>query len=177
MKSLDEKFIEHIKGLMHSPVHNYIVPGLSSWMIGEPHKSGKLRLFTCSRNHIESISPHSHRYDFQCLVLKGNIKNSIWSINPCGDLYDEIEIEYCGKIGQYKEKTIGRNHYNFIEYSYSAGDIYGMSNDEIHSIRFSKDSMVLFFEGESYNETSILLDPVVNGQRIPVSKVQPWMFK
>ncbi len=74
--------IDFIKNMMHSPIHNYIVPGLTSWLIGNPSEFGKVRVFTCERNHKEAIVPHSHRYDFQCYVANGNVTNHIWYDDP-----------------------------------------------------------------------------------------------
>ena len=108
---LHKGFAKHIESLMHSPIHNYIIPGLSSWMIGEKSNFGTVRAFTCEREHIESISPHSHRYDFECFVVKGSVKNILWEKSEDGDLYQETEIEYLGEIGNYVGKKSGENTY------------------------------------------------------------------
>lgn len=94
--------IGHIEKLMHSPVRNYIVPGLTSWLIGEPSSHGKVRVFTCERDHQEAIAPHSHRYDFQCMVLHGHVTNKIWSECTMGDEYCVTEMRYKDEIGSYE---------------------------------------------------------------------------
>ena len=48
--------------LKHSPIHNYILPGLTSWVLkpaGDGH--GMIRMFEASRETQEFITPHSHR--------------------------------------------------------------------------------------------------------------------
>jgi hypothetical protein len=52
-----------------------------------------------------------------------------------------------------------------------------MTADEIHSIFFGRDTSVLFFEGPNVSDTSIILEPVVDGETIPTFKVEPWAFK
>jgi hypothetical protein len=71
--------IPALRAMAHSPVRNYAIPGLTSWLIGQPSPKGTMRLFESSRQHQEAITPHSHRFDFQCWVLEGFVVNRVWT--------------------------------------------------------------------------------------------------
>lgn len=171
--------IAAIKAMMHSPVHNYVIPGLTSWLVGEKGENGFVRVFTMSRNHEEPIVPHSHRFDFVCKVLKGGVRNRIWSTCDAdkGDLYQQSIVSYEGTFGQHKLIPLVKEHWKYSEFSYGEGDEYGMTAEEVHSIYFEKGSMVLFFEGKARHPASIVLEPVVDGQTIPLMRTDPWMFR
>ncbi len=65
--------------LKHSPIQNYILPGLTSWVLkpaGDGH--GMIRMFESSRETQEFITPHTHRYGLHCEVLAGWVENTTW---------------------------------------------------------------------------------------------------
>ncbi len=178
--------IEHLISMQHSPVHNYVIPGLTSWMLGEPSKThGCVRMFTMSRTHEESIVPHSHRFDFRCLVLKGSVKNVIWTEEQTvsygealtGDQYEVSEVTYEGEFGVHKCKPCYRAFFNRKIETYTENKEYSMKAEEIHSIYFSKGARVLFFEGPPRLPTSVVIEPVVDGEKIPLMRTDPWMFR
>lgn len=74
----DDLSVDHILSLTHSHVHNYVIPGLTSSLIGEQSPHGSVRVFQCLRDHQEVITPHSHRFDLTCIVLRGSVMNRIW---------------------------------------------------------------------------------------------------
>lgn len=41
--------VEMLLAMRHSPRHNYVVPGLTSWLIGQPAPTGTVRLFESHR--------------------------------------------------------------------------------------------------------------------------------
>lgn len=170
--------IDVLNRMAHSPLHNYIVPGLTSWLIFDNGERGKLRMFTCDRVQQEFITPHSHRFAFQACVLKGHVTNQIWVEDEAGDEYQMTVTFYNDKPGMYRRddemKKVSR--YGVRETFYKAGMWYGMEANEIHSIRFSRDSAVLFLEGPTISQKSAVLEPVVNGIHIPTMKTEPWMF-
>ena len=173
--------IAHIRTMAHNELRNYAIPGLSSSLIGHGHNKGTVRLFECSRNHHEPITPHSHRFDFQCLVLKGSVHNILWMPaleHEEGDYFAASELIYGAEPGKYSsaDNTINVSRYTATDQMFHAGDWYGMRADEIHSIFFSRDAVVLFFEGPNITDTTTILEPWVNGQRIPTFKVEDWMF-
>lgn len=162
--------------MAHNPVKNYAIPGLTSWLISEA-ESGTIRLFHMERDHIECIAPHSHRFDFHCVVLEGEVENIIYENDTNGDMYSVIKSEYCGEIGQYHNHVLCQCYFSMTRRVYSAGQQYSMKAHEIHSIRFKKGSKVLFFEGPNTVSSSNVLEPVVDGEIIHNFKVEPWMFK
>jgi hypothetical protein len=170
----------HLLTMAHSALSNYVIPGLTSYMIGGPlagKSMGTARMFVNSRNHQEAISPHSHRYAFAALVIKGSVENRIWIIdNARGDEYEETLLVYQGKPGTYTREVKGRALWRAVSYSYDTGQWYGMSPSQVHSIAFSKGAVVLMLEGPNVTDESVVLDPVVDGKTIPVSTVQEWMF-
>jgi len=169
--------------MAHSPVRNYVIPGLTSWMIGAPSPRGTVRMFDNERDHQETITPHSHRFNFQCWVLSGSVRNRIWTESDfdhpsSGDLYEESTLRFSGAFGQYEESddgSIGR--WTYQDREYTAGQCYSMKAHEVHSIYFSRGTKVLFFEGPTISDASIILQPFVHGEVIRTFEVKPWMFK
>lgn len=174
-----QHLIDVINKMTHSRVHNYVIPGLTSSLVGgDGH--GTVRLFDQNRHHEEPITPHSHRFDFACLVLRGRVKNVIWNVDEAGDTYAETYLYHHGKFGKYDVAPQKSNvYYNWIrtETEYREGDLYHMKAHEVHSIFFSTGAKVLFFEGPNYLEESFVLEPVVNGKIIPTFRVESWMFE
>lgn len=176
MSSLND-LANFTSSISHSKVSNYVIPGLSSSLIGNPSESGVVRLFECSRNHQENITAHSHRFDFKCLVLKGSVRNVIWTESTEGDEYAVSSLLYKGEIGSYSKVISRVAKFKPVCTDYNQGDIYSMKYHQIHSIMFTKGTSVLFFEGEPKSESSVILEPYVNGKIIPTMKVEPWMFQ
>lgn len=170
--------LDQLKSMMHSPVHNYIVPGLTSYLIGEPSEYGKVRLFNCERIQHEFIAPHSHRYNFHCIVLTGEVVNMLWqeSSGPDADEYCRSTLRYKDEIGKFETMATENLLYDYHAKHYEPGDKYGMTHDQIHSIYFRKGTNVLFFEGPEVRDYSVMLEPVINGNKIPTGQVQDWMF-
>lgn len=168
--------IKTIRDMARAPVRNYAIPGLTSWIIGGEH-SGKVRLFECSREHQEPITPHSHRFAFSCLVLNGHVHNKVWTkVAKGGDEFVESTLFYTGEIGHHTVKRGEAARYTSKVDTYRAGEWYSMEADDVHSIYFSRGASVLFFEGPSVSDRSIILEPFVDGDRVPTFKVEPWMF-
>jgi hypothetical protein len=166
--------------MRHSPVRNYVVPGLTSWLIGNPSPAGTMRLFECSRDHQENITPHSHRFDFQCWVLTGSVRNRVWretSFSNEGDLFQRSSLTYDGEIGGYQRQAEGVKRYVYTDTAYEADQWYSMQAHEIHSINFARGTEVLFFEGPTITNVSQMLEPFVNGAAVPTFEVKPWMFQ
>lgn len=172
--------VEMLLKMAHSPVHNYVIPGLTSSLIGQPSPNGTIRIFENSRDHQENLTPHSHRFDFQCWVLFGYVINRIWTavdypnINDF-DLFQLSRLEF-GGMGHYATHAICQNAYRYTDSRYNAGECYSMRAEEIHSIQFSRGAKVLFFEGETRTDSEII-EPVVDGEVIRTFHVAPWMFK
>lgn len=179
-----------LAAMMHSPARNYVIPGLTSWLIGPeaPCKDGRVRVFTCEREHEENILPHSHRFDFTCLVLEGSVRQVLWrevdvtmgigvEVRRIADLYEVSRVTYEGILGVHQKKFDRRAFFQRKEQQYTAGETYVMKAEEIHSIFFSRGATVLFFEGHNYKDDSVVLEPVVDGETIPLFFTESWMFK
>lgn len=174
--------VEMLMKMAHSPVANYVIPGLTSRLIGHPDRygtHGTIRLFECERDHQENITPHSHRFDLQCWVLAGSVMNRLWKqvgdSYPNADLYELSELQYKA-MGDYKTYPVEQKRYIYEDQTYVAGDCYSMKASEIHSIKFSRGAKVLLFEGKSYAK-SFFIEPVVQDEVIRTFQVAPWMFK
>lgn len=161
----------------HSPIRNYIIPGLTSWLIEEKEDGSRVRLLHCSRNHTEAVVPHSHRFDLQSTVLLGQVINVVWTPGGEGDLYCVSELDYLEEPGKYKVYPCHNYCYKPTATIYSPGQSYFMTADIIHSIHFTKDTFVLIEEGGPNGRTSSILQPVVDGKVVPTFKVEDWMFK
>ena len=178
------KDIARIVGSMLSnPIRNYATPGLSSFLVGADGP-GCIRLFTSDRDTREWVTPHSHRFDFACLVLEGQVENILFEPAPAesphlGNRYAVGELRQVdGGLGKYEVHRTNKREW-FVEDStvYVAGQSYSMKAEELHSIRFSRGSQVLFFEGPEIYETSLFLEPVCGGVVVPTFETKPWMFK
>lgn len=177
---ISNDMIRFVESMKHSPAHNYVIPGLTSWLIGQPHPvHGCVRLFAMSRHHEEPIIPHSHRFDFRCLVLRGTVHNHLWrrTAEHLGDLYEVSNVTYEGELGKHRRTVVERAPFEKVAATYSAGDEYAMRAEEFHSIYFEKGSSVLFFEGANRLDLSQVLEPVVDDQTIPLFKTEDWMFR
>jgi len=173
---MNKDVIKHLVSMRHSPLHNYIVPGLTSWLIMDKGDLGKIRLFECSREQQEFITPHSHRFDFTACVVRGQVENTLW-VEGEGDKYMITQTRYLGKPGEYERYQIKDKRYTTDTLTHIEGDWYGMKYNDIHSIKFSRGAFVLFFEGVIKTNTSYILEPMVDGECIPTMKIEPWMFK
>lgn len=167
--------------MRHNRLRNYIAPGLTSYLIGG-EKFGKVRLFEAERETLEFITPHSHRFDFTCLVLAGCAHNTLFYRADSGaeEWCHSTINQVCGKDGILKFTHERENHPSYwyhITKSYAQRDTYSMTHNEIHSIKFSRGAKVLFFEGPELQSTSHMLEPWEHGHSIHTFRTEPWMFE
>lgn len=165
--------IDHILSMREHTVLNYGLPGVNSSLMS----NGLVRLFESSREQQEAITPHSHKFDFTCLVLEGSVKNRIWFEDPSGDDFMVLELEYLGEMGSYAKTILSPKKFSFEDKDYGVGEWYSMKAEEIHSIYFSRNCKVLFFEGAVKTNRTISLDPYINNKHLEVFEVKPWMFE
>ena len=169
--------IRHLVSMRKSPLHNYIVPGLTSWMIMDNGNLGKVRMFDCTREQHELITPHSHRFDFTACVIEGGVENTLWTPSSDGDDYQVTRTTYLNEPGKYESELWQRDKFTTDVIAYDSGEWYGMKFNEIHSIKFHKGAKVLFFEGPAKVDCSYVLEPVVDGEHMKTMRTEPWMFK
>lgn len=179
-RGIPDQVIEVLASMEHDTLLNYIAPGLNSSLIGGTGKSGCVRVFKSQLDQVQPITPHSHRYDFACLVLRGAVTNRIWqrSKDQNATSYQCSQLIFNGKPGQCEVHQHGEiDTWSFKDHIYRASEWYSMKAEQFHSIYFSKGAIVLFFEGAQRLEHSYVLQPYTNGQVVPTFKVEPWMFK
>jgi len=173
---MEKTIIKNLLAFKRDKISNYVIPGLDSYLILDNGPEGKIRLFESTRDHQESITPHSHRFDFTCCVIAGEVKNRVWSWDRFGDKFMKTTLIY-SNIGEYEKNQEDADSYGYRDHIYKEGDCYSMDSNEIHSIYFSKGAKVLFFEGPTETDSSIILEPFVDDEVIPTFEVKPWMFK
>ena len=163
-----------LQEMKQDKVSNYVIAGLDSHLISK----GNVRIFENSRNHQDQITPHSHRFNFACLVLEGTVINREWfeTSEEEGDFFESTTLSYDGEIGNHSKSREGRAFYAYFDTKYKAGDCYAMSAQQIHSIQFSKGAKVLFLEGPQISDTSIIIEPVVDSVVINTYENKPYMF-
>lgn len=173
---MNEAISTALNDMIHSPVQNYATPGLTSWLVGGDR--GKVRLFKADRATRHWITPHSHRFNFTCLVLQGEVENILFRQGH-GDAYCiGILRPKGGGLGGYElERSATCTHWQEEVHNYIAGQTYSMRAEEIHSIRFSAGCEVLFLEGPQVLETSKILEPWSNGRIVPTFDIPMWMFE
>lgn len=177
-----QSILKAIEPMLNSRLDNYIIPGVASEIVGGGD-FGKVRLFSTDREARDFVTPHSHRFDFTCLVLSGVVHNTLFTEEQyrTGDEWLGSTIDQvCGANGlrEYKHVRYATpNNWEQKTYTYVAGDTYSMKFNELHSIRFERGSRVLFFEGPQLITTSRMIEPWVNGQIVPTFKTEPWMFQ
>lgn len=180
MNKLDARVARMLNTMAHSPVRNYATAGLTSWLIGGGDK-GTVRLFSSDRDTREWITPHSHRFDFVCVVLEGQVENILYhpSSADSGNVFCAGTLKRIGVgLGRYVcEPGVEASLWVEEPAIYNPGDVYRMWHKEVHSIRFSKNAQVLFFEGPERTDTSVFLEPWSNGQRVPTFETRSWMFQ
>lgn len=169
--------LRSLEKMAHSPVRNYVVPGLTSWLIGAPSDKGCMRLFTSEREHLETVIPHSHRFDFQCWVLRGTVRNRVWKhAYGIGDWF-MLSTHTKGRMGGYEVQEAGRGRFDYVDTVYSQDEWYSMTHSEIHSIWFGRGAKVLFFEGPQVVDHTTILEPIASDTHVRTFKVEPWMFE
>lgn len=177
-----KEILKAIEPMLNSRLDNYIIPGLASSLVGGG-QHGKVRLFSTDRDARDFITPHSHRFDFTCLVLSGKVLNTIFFEEQMstGDMWCASTInQVCGLDGllNYSHtREANPSRWSQDTLTYMAGDTYSMTYDQLHSIRFERGSRVLFFEGPEVTKSSRMIEPWVNGKCVPTFKTEDWMFE
>ena len=176
-----------LKQMVTRSIDNYISPGLISHLVAVSEKGGMVRMFENTREQMVSVTPHSHRFDLTCIVLEGEVRNTIFNtvrhqrnghIAEGAEAFVVKDISYCGGVGKYREVGQDKYFHTSLSRVYKQGDIYSMTYDQIHSIWFSKGAKVLIIEGvDRTNTTKVLLPIDKNGVVIDTMKVEDWMFK
>lgn len=170
--------------LKHSPIQNYILPGLTSWVLkpaGDGH--GMIRMFESSRETQEFVTPHTHRYGLHCEVLAGWVENTTWKnselvgASNSSDEWMLYSLKYGGSPGEYTQTSGPIRRYAKETRRYAAGSSYDLNHSQIHSVRFSRGAVVVITETAQQTDTTHILLPVAYGKMVPTFKVESWMYK
>lgn len=159
-----------LKSYIGKVVPNYIVPGLTSSLVGGVTP----RMFSMTRPQELFVAPHNHRYDFACYVLRGRVVNVMYE--PTADLRapEYAVTRYDRERGQLAEE-VTRARFLAVLTEYGEGSWYGMGRSEFHSIGFDQGTEVLFLEGPSLKEETYVLEPVVDGKVLRTFQKPSWM--
>lgn len=171
---------EILDSLKHSKITNYVIPGLESYIISNDKENGTMvRMFEMTREQSAMCVPHTHRYNFYCVVLEGRVYNTVWCDHDTeGDLFEIVKLRRGKAFGEYKIDDRPREG-RFVprECRYLKGESYSMDAHQVHSIRFDKGTKVLFMESKDVLDYSYALLPIVDGEVVDNLSTQPWMFR
>lgn len=172
--------VKHLKDMGYDTIKNYILPGMQSSLIGEGKNGGKVRMFVSTYYNHGFVTPHSHKFNLLSYVVRGSVVNTLYINKYFSPSFEFIKskVEYKGAVGEYStpfddEKVVC----SLIENTYEAGEWYYMEADEIHSIKFSNDAIVLIFEGPTLKNYNYILQPCVDDQMLMTFDRHDWMFK
>ena len=163
----------------HSVIHNYGIAGMDSYLLGAAED--RQRLLHMTRNQVDFVTPHSHKSDLTCEVLRGSVKNILFNqadeFSNKSDMFAVANLMYNGVVGQYDKI----NFYIAAPYEmkaelYTEGDTYFMSYDQIHSIFFTKNAIVRITEGPTVTTASQILQPVSDGTIVKNFHVHEGLF-
>lgn len=177
-----------LREMGHSKVDNYIVPDVSSQLIGsDSGERGRVRIFDSSRDQDMFVTPHNHRFDLWCYVVQGEVENILYKTHYANlqkiqssraDTYDVVQQRYNGEIGEYEEIRRNKDRYAKFSTKYTEGSQYFMRYDEIHSIKFGRGAMLLIIEGKPKRDSNQVLLPVdYQGNTINTLSNEDWMFR
>lgn len=159
-------------------LENYVVPGLRSTELGTAVGGGMVRMFEMQRDPEGEITPHDHRYGFQCYVLEGRVVNRLYHVSPAPFPaaarwarlgYDRGTRKLFGE----PELVAGSTS----RHVYNAGEWYQMSAFDFHSITFDQGTRVLFIEGPVQNENVSVLLPYHAGRVCDTYVWRDWMME
>lgn len=175
---MNRDVLDILASIQSNTIDNYIAPGLRSHLIGQGGV-GCVRMFDMARRQGFHIAPHSHRFDFACLVLRGSVGNIVYEPATPDDGGDEYQVAKYTVDG-FKERGLLpqlRDYFIGGATQYLEGEWYSMAYSQFHSIEFSRDALVLFFEGQTVRDYSEALRPIVNGKVLDTFHVEDWMYK
>lgn len=158
-------------------LENYVIPGLRSTLLGKTEKGGVIRIFDMLRDQEAGITPHNHRYAFDCFVLSGEVKQRLYRVEPA----DEPKFAHYAKLRYDREqrKLVGEPELLVgwtEERTYRQGEWYGMTTRQYHSISFAEGSSVLFIEGPIEREDVYCIVPYSAGRVCDTLEWRDWMM-
>lgn len=162
------------KSMQHNTIHNYIAPGLDSHLIGSAEGKGAVRMFENTRAQNFFITPHTHRFNFACCVLRGQVRNTLYVRDRVyGDRY---AVSRYIKATKSLDPDWYRDQFSPELHIHNEGAWYTMRWDQYHSIEFSPHALVLFLEGAFKTPVSYVLEPMDGDKKLNTFAVNDWMY-
>lgn len=173
MNKQNNSILDFIADTAHNRVSNYVVPGLDSVLL----ENSKTRLFEATRTQQAFVTPHTHRYNLFSVVLQGWATNTIYEPATCGERFAKSSIG--AEEFEYEPDTIGKiGFYNPETKTHRQGESFYLTYNQIHTIEFSKDALVLIVESPEIKTPQFILQPVNHkGDILDIFTVKDWMFK
>jgi len=177
--------LQMFKELESDVLRNYVIPGLKSSLFEDM----TVRMFEQEIVQLREISPHNHRFNFASLVLSGTVHNTIWEEVNNEEAQETdpkyvhemsmSELTYLDNPGDYSKALLyGLTYWKTKTYEYQTGDWYFMTTQDYHTITFDKGTKVMVFQSPDISRQSYILEPVLpNGDTVPLSTIDRWMFQ
>jgi len=161
-----------------SALENYIIPGVRSTLLAKSLDGGVVRVFDMSRDQEYDITPHDHRYDFECFVISGSVTNRrYWSASARKDDATHARLQYDYQAKALNEASANWFRAGYREEVFGIGEWYSMKSYEFHSIRFAKGSKILFIESPEIKKESYCLLPYHYGRICNTFIWRDWMME
>lgn len=175
---------EDINSLSISTIENYVVPGLYSFLLTEKNEDvGCIRAFMQTLHQEYFVTPHSHRYNHEIIMIKGECQQILYEetsirSDDYSQFYRKSTIEYLNSPGKYRHSLGGHlGQYVRRNKRLEEGQRFRLNSDEIHSIFFNKGAIALIKEGPDIDCMSYILQPIAKDELINTFQVNEWAFR
>lgn len=159
-------------------LNNYVIPGLRSEAYVEELDTGAMiRTFEMLRDQEYFVTPHDHRYDFQCMVLEGKVVNTVYKLFECSELsatHAILPYDPALRVLDHEKAKLVRAESE--RRTYVNTDWYIMGHEEFHSIQFDKGTRILFLQEADKKTQSNCLLPYVDGKILDTFIWRDWMM-
>ena len=144
MNILDKPLtMDYLRGLGANPHYN----GLG--VVKLPINSRYGYHFYSERAEIMCENVHEHRFNFRSTVLKGTLRNFLYTIkagNPASSLIMEQGGCYAGSVKEIVAS--GFDLEESVTFDTSAGDSYWIRHDQLHKVQAVTNTVITFLEKE-----------------------------
>jgi hypothetical protein len=165
-----------------SVANDYTVPGVNFWELSKCPQTGLKRFgFNAEREPTRYVVPHQHLGGLQFTVLAGTVVNQRF-IRPVNKgtlacLWSVSRIKNSPKGVLRLDDGPVSEMVALDEEVYAIGKEFRLLYSEIHTIRYTKGSVVVFTEGLHQQDAVTILEPLDSmGNPIRMHEIEPWMF-
>lgn len=169
-------------------IPDYTVPGLNFWFLSKNPDNGLDRYaFEATRHPSRWVTPHNHLGDLHFHVLRGRA----WEVRYTEVKgVDKVLFYDSGNTERWIKSSITNTPHEVVRHgatkvcTYLAetqvhlkGSMFFIGHPEIHSIEYSKGTIVVFDAGPTMKNKVDILEPQgYNGIHIKTHTLEPWMF-